>query len=141
IKASAKIVADKKTWRDIQANMVSQLDEVNLSPEQKDLLQQKIQNINFAPQRIVMKRLFDHLGLEVSDFELQVWKNRNRAAHGREVDPDGYERLIRENKVLQVLVNRLLLAISKGAGEYYDIYTIGHPVKQLREPVPGDPNY
>jgi len=86
----------------------------------------------------VMEKLFKALGLQIDALESGVWKNRNRAAHGGSTDSEGGVRLVRENKVLQLMMNRILLAIGNGSDRYYDYYTVGHPLRRLSDPIQDD---
>lgn len=84
-----------------------------------------------------MERFYSEIGLNMGPLEKEVWMNRNRAAHGSGNSNDGI-RLIRENKVLHVIVNRIVLAVANIGGDYTDYYTIGHPVRRLADHVIDD---
>lgn len=135
-----KIVADDKSWKDLSKKISALISATDLTEAEKRLLTGKAQNINYAPQGIVMEKLFKALGLKIDALENEVWVNRNRAAHGGGVDPEKGSRLVRENKVLHLMMNRILLAIGNGSDQYYDYYTIGRPSRRLSDPIQDDRN-
>lgn len=136
--AQHKIVADDRSWKDLYAKIAACVREAPLTGVERDLLIKRAQNMNYAPQGIMAERLFEVLSLCIGDLERKVWVNRNRAAHGGGTNAENGIRLIRENKVLRVMMNRMLLAIGNGSDEYYDYYTIGRPQRRLAEPIPDD---
>lgn len=52
------------------------------------------------------------------------------------VDEDSAIPTIRENKLLKIILNRLVLKITNARESYYDDYTIGHARRHINEPVP-----
>jgi hypothetical protein len=70
--------------------------------------------------------------------EREVWRNRNRAAHGGGADSETGLRLIRENKVLHIMMNRILLALAGGGPQYYDYYNLGRPTVPLAKAINDD---
>ncbi|MGQ7934716.1 hypothetical protein [Paraburkholderia sp. D1E] len=136
--AQRRIVADEIAWKRLYKEVAACITKSDTTAMQKELLIKRAQNMNFAPQGVVADRLFDTLGLKLDALERSVWANRNRAAHGGSTHADQGIRLIRENKVLRVMMNRMLLAISNGSDFYYDYYTVGHPLKRLADPIEDD---
>jgi len=131
------VVTDKSEWKVLLKKIQGSISEANINDEQKRILGNKVLNLNSLPQGIAMERFFSELGLGMGSLEKEAWVNRNRAAHGSGNSDDGI-RLIRENKVLHVMVNRILLAIANMGGVYIDYYTLGHPNRPLAEPVIDD---
>lgn len=114
------------------------IQELDVQNEDKEILKRKIENCNQAPQSILMSRLFNSLELKISKIEKDAWINRNRAAHGSTSDKitdKGSIELIRNNKILLILINRIILKISNGSGHYYDYYTIGHPTRNINDSI------
>jgi hypothetical protein len=74
------------------------------------------------------------LGLEIDAPERNAWRNRNRAAHGgRGDDPVA---TILNNKLLHILIHRLVAALSGCASQYVDFYSLEHPIRPLHQAVP-----
>lgn len=120
----SRIVNDKVTWQALSQQITKCIADSELAMEEKRLLTNKVQQLNSAPQSVAAERFFNALALQVGLLETQAWKNRNRAAHGEKVTTDRGVQLIRENKVLMMLMHRILLTLS-GAGDlYYDYYTL-----------------
>lgn len=132
----SRIVEDCGGWTELCGQISTFITDTDLPDEAKRLLINKMQNLNFAPQSVVMQRFFDALGLELGEFERSVWGNRNRAAHGGNANAGNGHQLIRENKVLHIMMNRILLALGGVADFYYDYYTLGRPVRRLAESIP-----
>lgn len=137
-KVQRGIVGDEQHWTELYGQLSAAITASNLSDETKKLLISKAKGINHAPQSVLMQRFFAALELKLSVLESSVWANRNRAAHGGSAKPDNAHRLIRENKVLQIMTNRILLALAGGADWYYDYYTFGRPIRRLSESIPDD---
>lgn len=78
------------------------------------------------------------IGIEGGEVELSAWNKRNRAAHGSKIQKDKFIEVIRGNKALMILLNRILLAISGASGQYCNYYTVGHPVSALASPIPAE---
>jgi hypothetical protein len=136
--ADRRIVGDERAWKEVSKKIYACISESNLTDEAKKILINKAQNLNVAPQSVIMERFFSALGLEMGALESDVWTNRNRAAHGGGADSDNGLRLIRENKVLLMIMNRILLALGGGGDMYYDYYNLGRPTARLAEPIRDD---
>jgi hypothetical protein len=137
-KGHRKIVSDDIAWQPVLKALLSVIAASELSGQEKDLLERKAPSLNQASQTDVADRLFGILELKIGTVEKSVWKNRNRAAHGGSGGDEDGVRLIRSNKVLAVMIHRMLLAISGSASQYYDYYTLDHPIRYLKEPIPDD---
>lgn len=135
--ANAKIVSDA-TWSDASGKIISLISEMDAPQADKEILKNKIKSLNFAPQGIMMDRFLTQIGIRIDSIELSAWRNRNLAAHGGEIKESRYIQLIRENKVLRILMNRILLGIGRGSDFYYDYYTLGHPMMPLACPILSD---
>ena len=131
-------ILDKAPWDDFSKKIAACISSLDVTSGQKELLLNKVQNLNSVPQGIVMERFLDALGIRIDVIEKSAWKNRNRAAHGDEILQDDFVKIIRENKALMILMNRILLAIAHGSDFYYDYYTLGHPTSSLADRIPND---
>ena len=136
--AATKIVEEDRIWKDLSERISSCITEAALSSDAETMLVNKARNLNVAPQSVIMKRFFAALGLEIGTLESEAWSNRNRAAHGGGADAENACSLIRENKVLKVMMNRLLLALEGGSDHYYDYYNLGRPTVPLANAVQTD---
>lgn len=131
-------VLDKNSWDDLSKKIIDFVESSNGTNEEKTIIKNKVLGLNHAPQGVVMNRFIDSLKMELGPIELSAWNKRNRAAHGSEIREDKYIEVIRENKALMILMNRIILAISGAADLYHDYYTIGHPLSRLSRPIPND---
>lgn len=136
-KSSNRLI-EKQQWRPVEAQLIDLINGANFSEDVREAFVNKLKQLNVAPQSVLSRRFLSALGLEVSAPETAVWKNRNDAAHGKGVDEERVIQLIRENKILKVLINRIILCVSGASDHYYDYYTIGRPTRALREPIPAD---
>ncbi|UOB58397.1 hypothetical protein MRS60_29965 [Burkholderia pyrrocinia] len=129
---------DASPWKTLSTQIENLISDSNSDDKTKALLIRKIQSLNFAPQSTVMERFLVELGIEGGAVELSAWNKRNRAAHGSKIPEDKFVEIIRDNKALMILLNRILLAISGASGQYCNYYTVGHPVSALAAPIPVD---
>lgn len=137
-KVQRGVVENEQHWMELYGQLAAAISDSSLPDETKKLLINKAKGLNHAPQSVLMQRFFAALGLKLGVLESSVWANRNRAAHGGSANSDNAHRLIRENKVLLIMMNRILLALSGEADCYYDYYTFGRPVRRLSESIPDD---
>lgn len=131
-------ILDKAHWSDFHKKIEACIASLDVPPEKKKLLSNKVSNLNSTPQDIVMEHFLDALKIQIDVIEQSAWMNRNHAAHGGSVNEDNSIKTIRENNALMVLMNRIVLAITGGSDSYYDYYTLGHPISRLAAPIPND---
>lgn len=130
---------DKASWQKLKVQLLAELEKIDAAVEAKTTLRNKLNELNTAPQSILMKRFLESLGITIGAVEERAWRNgRNRAAHGGVIAADEFITVIRENNSLQILTNRLILAIGNGADCYHDYYTLGYPINPLKQPIPDD---
>ncbi|MGQ6398328.1 hypothetical protein ACUNEX_19450 [Serratia sp. IR-2025] len=131
-----KSLIDKKDWKLI-ANEFREIinRHGNIDETSKKVLLNKISNLNSTPQSILTEKFFELLGLKLSDKELKSYTRRNDAAHGNKTPDNDFISLIRDSKLLHILCNRVLIRILALADNCTDFYTIGHPYRELSEPV------
>ncbi|UTW59653.1 hypothetical protein KFE96_04945 [Kordiimonas sp. SCSIO 12603] len=124
----------KESWRPISQRMVNVLDEFEIPADVREILHNKITSgLNQSPTSKVNEKVFTLLGLNMSQAEKKVWKQRNKAAHGTAPDYSDTVKIIRDIKVLKVLFHRIILRLI-GVEFYIDYCAIGHPRKNIQEP-------
>lgn len=133
-----RIVASDDAWKALLTQIDRCIQDFDVPAAEKQMLRNKASNLNSAPQAVVADRFFASVGLQLSALEKDVWINRNRAAHGGSVTDVRAIQTIRENKVLMMLMSRVLLSIGQASDLYYDYYTLDRPTRQLCQPVPDD---
>lgn len=129
---------DAGPWKTLSTQIEKLVSDSDCDDETKALLIRKLQSLNMAPQSTVMERFLMEIGIEGGEVELSAWNKRNRAAHGSKIQKDKFIEVIRGNKALMILLNRILLAISGASGQYCNYYTVGHPVSALASPIPAE---
>ena len=128
-------VADEPTWEKIRAALETSLAPLALTPKTLDVFKSKMRNLNSRSQHSTSKDLMDQLGLVLSSREKQAHDARHESAHGKDNEVD--VEWIRDLKLLRVLFHRILLAMTQANDEYYDYFTLGNPIRKVKEPVPG----
>ncbi|HGM5388008.1 hypothetical protein [Serratia marcescens] len=131
-----KSLIDKKDWKHI-SNEIREIIEKNehIDETSRKVLLNKISNLNSTPQSILTKKFFELLDLKLSDKEINSYSRRNDAAHGSKTPGDNFISLIRDSKLLHILCNRIIIRILALADNYTDFYTIGHPFREISEPI------
>ncbi|GAB1257619.1 hypothetical protein NBRC116494_21210 [Aurantivibrio plasticivorans] len=126
---------ERTEWKAFRPKLVGILSETEVNEEEKEVLTNKINALNQTPQSILTDRFLEHLEIKLSEDEKKAWKQRNNAAHGREIEAGKEIQLIRELKILKVIFHRVLLKIISGSSYYIDYYSIGFPIKSLADPI------
>lgn len=134
---NTKLVEDGELWMELSQKISLFIAEADIPEEAKVILINKAIHLNSAPQKVVMERFLKALNLRVGRLELDVWSNRNRAAHGS-TSAENPGQLIRENKVLRILMNRILFSLSGIDFGYYDYYSYDRPLRRLAEAIIDD---
>lgn len=133
-KYSSKLL-DKKNAKYLKEEFLKIVDSMSLQEEEKKILQNKANDLNNPPQRILNERFFASLSLEMSDKEKNAWARRNDAAHGKERIQGDHEALMKDIDLLMNILHRIIISIAGANGQYIDCYTPGYPIRQLRESV------
>lgn len=92
-------------------------------------LANKLPNINFASSTKQFDRFFDSLKLKISDAEQAAMDKRNDQAHGTIYEREHYKQLLSDVRRVQVLLNRVVLALIGHQGAYND-HTL-HPCTEV----------
>jgi hypothetical protein len=129
-------VMDKAKWRKIRDALSDLLPTLDLAEEEVTLVTGKIGELNQIPNGMILQRVYSSLQLNMSAAEINAWKTRNSAAHGKATQPEDVLDQIRDNKRLRLLFIRLLLAITSASDHYIDDCSLHHPVRPLQDPVP-----
>ena len=129
-------IMERAKWAKIKTAVADVLPHLDLKQTEMSLITNKIGQLNQAPHKIILKRVFESLGLDLSEADLEAWGERNAAAHGTKTEPSGHHNQIRNCKRLRLLFVRLLLAVSSATDLYLDDCTVGHPTRRLVEAVP-----
>jgi hypothetical protein len=131
--ASSKIVNDE-IWDKIRVSLESSLDRTDLPAETRETFKNKIRNLNSRSQHSTSKDLVDELGLVLGKREKEAHDARHASAHGKDDEVD--VEWIRDIKLLRIRFHRIFLAMTGASDEYYDYFTIGHPIRRVKESVP-----
>ncbi len=137
--SNSRLVEHDAEWRILRERLCECIAWANLPEDVKVILKGKVKGLNTAPQNVLMERFLGALDLKTGELEKAAWRNRNRAAHGASTESMDLIRLIRENKLLAVLFHRIVLALA-GSDLYYDYYTLGRPIRRLRDAPVDDRN-
>lgn len=126
------VVVEKTNWKSISERLAMCINESQIADDEKRLMVNKVNSqLNVAPQSVLLDRFLSALGVHVGDVERSALAKRNAAAHGDSITPEKTIETIRLNRALLVLVNRIVLAMTKSQFLYYDHYTIGRPTLVL----------
>jgi hypothetical protein len=134
--ARSKLIANKGKAQALIKAMTKALAGVALDKEALKRLENKITNLNSASGALVSERIMAELGLELGPDERAAWLRRNDAAHGKPPTEDDVVQLIRDTKLLRLILNRMVLRIAKASPTYIDDYSLGHANRALSQPVP-----
>ncbi len=135
-KINSKIIQDKSIWKIFSKSAIDSINQLTIDKDEKDILIQKVSNINVLPQQLKLKKFLSLLQIEFSIIESQAWQQRNDSAHGNIIQNNDNIKVIRELKILRTIFNRIILSISKGSNTYYDYYTITHPLRHISQSIP-----
>ncbi|MBR5914922.1 MAG: hypothetical protein IKZ57_00565 [Spirochaetia bacterium] len=87
-----------------------EIDDLNVDDEQKRILKSKALQINNQSQNQRNKRIFEELGLKLSNLEEKALNARNPSIHGK-IDSKNIQESILLAKCYYTLINRLILKI------------------------------
>jgi hypothetical protein len=114
----------KKDWAKLCAAMKTTLTtmakEIGANEQAVQHLANKLPNINFASSTKQFDRFFESLGLPISKDEQEAMDVRNHQAHGIIYEREHYKELISSARTVQVLLNRIVLALIEYQGTYND---------------------
>lgn len=126
---------EKSKWKEFRKATLQILLGLKLQETESRVLENKINSLNQTPQSVLTERFLRNLDIEFSEREKTAWQQRNNAAHGNEIEEGNHIQLIKEIKILRVIFHRVFLKIIDGSKCYIDYYSIGFPIKNLRDSV------
>jgi hypothetical protein len=132
---ASSTVVDEETWDKIRSALETSLSPLELPPKTLETFKSKVRNLNSRSQHSTSKDLMDELGLVLSSREKRAHNARHESAHGKDDEVD--VEWIRDLNLLRVLFHRILLAMTQANDEYCDYFTLGSPIRKVKEPVPG----
>lgn len=122
-------ILDKAIFKKMRERLQQQLEEFELTPEQKRIFLDKIGNLNTYSQKDKMHFFCNDISLSLSDIEKTAWQQRNDAAHGNYITD--VIQAWKNTLILKELLNRFLLKILTSSN-YYLSYVDGDlKVKKL----------
>jgi len=85
-----------------------------------------------------LEMMFEIIKLPVDKIERKAIRARNKMAHSSLGDISEKEIIetVRMTRAYETLFNRILLKILSYNGQYIDYYTLGHPNRNIYEPIP-----
>jgi hypothetical protein len=134
-----KSILEKESWDLIKDKLRECISELSAS-EEKDILSNKIDNLNQITIRLKTKRFFELVGFTLTKKEEDAFLQRNKSAHGHKYIGDEQNiKLIKEVKVLRILCNRILLKICDAGDYYFDYHnedaSDDYPIKKIDDPI------
>jgi hypothetical protein len=131
-----KVITDPAVWSGISADLQAVLDKVGLKAETLDILRNKVTNLNNLPGGKLMELVCRTIGVTLGEPETASWSRRNRSAHGSRTHPDEQVQTVRDVKLLNLVLNRMLIAMTDASDSYIDYCSADHPVRNIADPVP-----
>ncbi|VVP06705.1 hypothetical protein PS896_03111 [Pseudomonas fluorescens] len=129
------LVIPKQKYNALKRNIFTAIKECDLSTEDKKTFEEKINGGNVVSLKVRSQRFFDHIGLDMGSAELTAWQRRNDAAHGNELADGDYISLIRDTKLLKLILHRIVLKITGASALYIDYYSLNFPEREVTHGV------
>jgi hypothetical protein len=130
------IIADRAIWKRLSGQVEEAVAKLEIPEVKKNSLRENIGGLNRVHQRDTMEAILKDIGIGLGVDESQAWKRRNDAAHGIAMETGEELDVIRDIKLLKVMLHRMVLRIINGADTYHDYATPGFPIRKLADPVP-----
>lgn len=104
----------------------------------KERMLNKIKDASKRGSNEKLDMLFEHLGIVVGKVERKAIKARNKMAHSSmgEISEDEIQKTIRMKRAYETLFHRVFLKLLGYENDYIDYYTLGHPSRDISEPIP-----
>ncbi|AZD50082.1 hypothetical protein C4K20_4685 [Pseudomonas chlororaphis subsp. aurantiaca] len=129
------LIIPKQKYNALKRNIFAAIKECDLSTEDKKTFEEKINGGNVVSLKVRSQRFFDHIGLDMGSAELTAWQRRNDAAHGNELADGDYISLIRDTKLLKLILHRIVLKITVASVLYIDYYSLNFPEREVTHGV------
>jgi hypothetical protein len=133
----SRIITSRAVWGKVSRGLNTVLDDACLDEEALRMLRNKVSNLNNLPADRLMELVCQKLGVKLGEPEKVAWARRNRSVHGSRTGSDEYVQVVRDIKLLNIVLNRMLIAMTSASDSYIDYYSTYHPVRSIAEPVPG----
>lgn len=122
-------ILDKSVFKKMRERLEEQLEELDLTAEQKRIFLNKIGNMNTYSQKDKMDFFCKDILLSLSDIERIAWQQRNDAAHGNDVSD--VNQAWKNTMILRELLNKIILKLLT-SNKYYLSYLDCNPkIKEL----------
>jgi hypothetical protein len=131
-----KVISNKAEWKKVVTAVNTALGDAGLDKEALQMLRNKVSNLNSLSAEPLMELVCSKIGINLGEPEKAAWGRRNRAAHGSRISSEEYVQVVRDIKLLKIVLNRMLIAMTNANGSYIDYYSKDHPVRNISEPVP-----
>ncbi|ENU19497.1 hypothetical protein F994_02357 [Acinetobacter bohemicus ANC 3994] len=124
-KVSYSKILDKSVFKQLRRQLELQIEDFELTDEQKRIFFNKIGNMNTYSQKDKMDFFCNDISLLLSDIEKLAWQQRNDAAHGNDICD--VNQAWKNTLILRELVNKFLLKLLSSSALYLS-YLDGNPI-------------
>ena len=131
-----RIIADGSVWNSFRVQIDEAISKLAIAETEKIALRKNIGGLNRVHQRDILACVLTDIGIELGADKSQAWRRRHEAAHGIAMEAGEELEVIRDIRLLKVMLHRMLLRIVNGADSYLDYATPGFPIRKLADPVP-----
>ncbi|WP_256261504.1 hypothetical protein [Pseudomonas gingeri] len=129
------LIIPKEKYKVLRKTVLEALKHFDFTPEDEETLRAKLYNGNIISLKVRSQRFFEYLSLDMGSAEINAWQRRNDAAHGNELSDGDYISLIRDTKLLKLILHRIVLKITGASDKYHDYYTINFPIINIKSGV------
>lgn len=121
---SFKPIPEKQIWQEFRLNLISELEKIKtkVNDEGYSILTAKINNLNGPTNREKLEKPFKHVGIELTQKELDILAQRNDYLHGGHPDDNNWIVQTNLNALkLHYVIGWLILKYFKYSGHYINI--------------------
>jgi hypothetical protein len=104
----------------------------------RDKIMNKLKGSSQRGSNEKLEMMFEILNLPIDKIERKAIKARNKMAHSSlgDISMDEIKETIRLTRAYETLFHRIFLKILCYDGQYIDYYSLGHPKRNINEPIP-----
>jgi len=104
----------------------------------KDSILRKIKGASQRGANEKLKMMFEIIDLPIGVIEKKAITARNKMAHSSlgEISTDEIKETMRMTRAYETLFHRIFLKTLGYNGNYLDYFTLGHPNRNIKEPIP-----
>lgn len=128
---SKAVYYPKAEFKAVRKQIIDILDDGLPESEYKNVVKNKVDQLNQMSVRDRNEFFFTQLGIEYGNREVTAIQMRNAFAHGDSVAADQTNQMIDSLKILQLIYAKVVLKLLGYEGEYIDWTVQGHPRKRL----------